>query len=360
MKNSNRVKSRVAAFCSMAHKRVAAFCSPFVLLCLSTAAYAAQSPQTEAAIPEGLGSISGIVLDISGAFVAGAEMSLTDANGTEKRAMNAGENGEFTFSKLPPGAYFVLAKATGLEPFKSPEITVTAQQTFQMPRIIMAVATARTEVVVRGNVNTVALAEQEIKAAERQRLFGLIPNYYTSYLYDAAPMNRKQKFSLAFHDTFDPLRVVGGGYVAAIEQARNSYKGYGQGSVGYGKRFAATYADGFTSDILSHAIFPALLHQDPRYFYQGTGSFKSRLFHAISFAVAARNDNGHLMPNYAYLFGDIGSGALSNLYYPHADRGVGLIFTNAAIAIGGRAGGSIVREFLSKRVTKNAHGNGKP
>ena len=66
------------------------------------------------------------------------------------------------------------------------------------------------------------------------------------------------------------------------------------------------------------------------------------------------------MPNYSYLLGDIGSGALSNLYYPHADRGAGLVFTNAAIGIGGRAAGTIIREFFIKSVTTNVHGNGKP
>jgi hypothetical protein len=226
-----------------------------------------------------------------------------------------------------------------------------------MPKILLAVASATTEVTVRP---TEVVAAEQIKAEEKQRILGIVPNFYISYVRDAAPLTTKQKYSLAFHDTFDPVRFVGSGVAAGIKQANNSYAGYGQGAAGYGKRFAASYGDGLTQDILSHAVLPSLFHQDPRYFYQGTGSTKSRFVHSISFAVVVRSDTGRTVPNYSYLLGDIGSGLLSNLYYPHADRGTGLVFTNAAIGIAGRAGGSIVREFLLKHITTNVPGDAKP
>ena len=315
------------------------------------------NPGVQATQVEGSASISGVVLDISGAVVTGAQVSLSDLNGLQRRALTSGANGEFTFAQIAPGSYLVLISAPGLEPYKSTDIVVTAEQAYEMPRFLMAVATRRTELVIRPNE---VVAAEQVKVEEQQRILGLLPNFYTSYLFDAVPLNSKQKFSLAFHDTFDPLRFIASGVLAGIEQSNNNYAGYGQGAAGYSKRFAARYGDGLTGDILSHAVLPALLHQDPRYFYQGTGTKKSRLLHAISFAVIARGDNGHPMPNYAYLFGDIGSGALSNLYYPHANRGVGLIFTNAVIGIGGRAGGTVLREFFFKRITTHVPGSGKP
>jgi hypothetical protein len=136
--------------------------------------------------------------------------------------------------------------------------------------------------------------------------------------------------------------------------------GYGQGTAGYAKRWAAKFADGRSSDFLSHAVFPSLFHQDPRYFYQGTGSKKSRLYHALSNAFVARSDSGHLMPNYSYFLGDICSGALSNAYYPATNRGASLVFTNAALGLAGRAGSTVLQEFLAKRFTKNVPGNTKP
>jgi hypothetical protein len=92
-----------------------------------------------------------------------------------------------------------------------------------------------------------------------------------------------------------------------------------------------------TSGYLGQAIFASILHQDPRYFYQGSGSTQSRLLHALGWAVIARSDSGHSQPNYSYLLGDLASAALSNLYYPPADRGAGLVFANFTIGIARQA-----------------------
>jgi hypothetical protein len=295
-------------------------------------------------------------MDVSGAAVPGAQVILTDGNGLRRRTLTSSANGEFSFSKLPLGSYLVIISATGLEPFQSAEIALTTQA-YEMPKILLAIAMASSEVTVRP---TEVIAAEQIKAEEKQRIFGIVPNFYTSYVHDAAPLTTKQKYTLAFHDTFDPMRFVGSGVVAGIEQANNTYAGYGQGAAGYGKRYAAAYGNGLTQHILSHAILPTIFHQDPRYFYQGSGSTKSRLIHAISFAVVLRSDTGGITPNYSYLLGDIGSGLLSNLYYPHADRGTGLVFTNAAIGIAGRAGGSIIREFFLKHITTNVPQSTEP
>ena len=316
-----------------------------------------QSSAEQTLSAEGSASVSGVVLDVSGAAVPGAQVSLTHRDGTRVRTLISGGNGEFAFSKLPAGSYLIIVNVKGFATFTSAEFVVTAQQSYEVPKISLSVAMADTEVTVRP---TDVIAAEQIKAEEKQRFIGVIPNFYISYVHDPAPMTSKQKFLLASHDTFDPVSLVSVALAAGIEQANNTYAGYGQGAAGYGKRFAAKFGDGRTSDFLSHAVFPSLFHQDPRYFYQGTGSFKSRLVHAASFAIITRSDSGKPMPNYSYFLGDIGSGALSNLYYPHADRGIGLVFTNAAIGIAGKAGGTIVREFFSKRITTNVPSDGKP
>jgi hypothetical protein len=209
-----------------------------------------------------------------------------------------------------------------------------------------------TEVVVQP---TDVLAAQQTKAEEQQRVSGIIPNFYTSYIRNAAPLNAKQKFSLAAHNAFDPVVFIGVSLGAGIEQAKNAFPGYGQGTEGYAKRWAALFANGRTSDFLSRAVFPSLFHQDPRYFYQGSGSNWSRTKHAVSYAFVARSDSGRLMPNYSYFLGDVCSGALSNLYYPPSSRGAGLVFTDAAIGLAGRVGLNVANEFLFKRLTKNVH-----
>src|SRR4051794_21643592 len=85
------------------------------------------------------------------------------------------------------------------------------------------------------------------------------------------------------------LLVVAG--IAGAEQYHNTFPGYGQGAEGYAKRLASTYADTVASRMLGSAVFPVLLHQDPRYFYRGSGTVRSRLVYAIISAVVTRGDN---------------------------------------------------------------------
>ncbi len=302
-------------------------------------------------------SVFGLVEDSSGALVLGATVTLSRSTGTQRNTAKSGADGTFAFTQLPPGSYSLTVQAGGFSPYTSGRFVLTAQQSYNLPHIELQIAGANTEVTVRPQDE---VAAEQLRAEEKQRVFGIIPAYFISFVYDAAPLTTRQKFSLTAHDTLDPVSFVGVGLRAGIEQANNTYAGYGQGAAGYGKRYAAALGDSLTSDFLGHAVFPSLFHQDPRYFYQGSGTRKARIYHAIEFSVLLRNDRGGLSPNYSYLLGDIGSGALSNLYYPHADRGAGLVFSNAAIGIGGRAAGAVFREFFAKRVVSNVPGDGKP
>ena len=307
-----------------------------------------QNSAQQAPLEEGTASVAGTVLDISGAAVPGAVVNLTHQDGTEMHTMVSEEDGEFNFTKIPPGPYLVVVKANGFAPFVSEEFVVAVQQAFEVPIVSLSIAAANIEVTVRP---TDLIAAEQIKAAEKQRLMGVIPNFYTSYIYDAAPLTWKQKFSLAARGTFDPAAVIGVGLAAGIEQANNSYAGYGQGAAGYSKRYAAKFIDGRSSDFLTHA--------DPRYYYQGSGTFKSRLVHAVGSAFVTRSDSGRNQPNYSYLLGNMSAAALSNLYYPPGNRGAHLIFTNTALGLAGRLGTNLIREFLSKRLTTNVLGNGR-
>jgi hypothetical protein len=197
--------------------------------------------QTPTSSAEGEASVSGIVVDTSGAAVPEANISLTSVDGLRRRTLTSGANGEFAFKKMASGSYLVIVDAAGLEPFTSAEFVLGAQQAYEMPRITLSVATAVTQVTVRP---TEEIAAEQIKAEEKQRLIGFIPNFYTSYVYDAAPLTTKQKFSLATHDTFDPISFIGVGISAGMEQANNSFAGYGQGAVGYAKRYTANFVDG--------------------------------------------------------------------------------------------------------------------
>jgi hypothetical protein len=295
-------------------------------------------------------SVSGTVLDPSGAAVAGARVALHAAVGPPVRTLTSGASGDFIFTRVPVDAYAVTVDAPGFAPFTTTRFTVTCVRIYTLSPIVLSIAGVAASVIVRP---TEVIAADQIKAEEKQRVFGIVPNFYVSYIPDAAPMTARQKFSLAVRHTFDWTSFAGATAAAGIEQAADVHPGYGDGGSGYAKRWAAGFARERSQDLLSHYAFASLFHQDPRYFYQGTGTKRSRLYHALSNAFVARADSGKTMPNYAYLLGDVGAAAISNAYYPRDDRGVGLILTNAAIGVAGRAVQGVVQEFVGKRVTKN-------
>jgi hypothetical protein len=188
-------------------------------------------------------------------------------------------------------------------------------------------------------------AEQELKQQERQRIMGVIPNFNTSNIQNAAPLSPKQKFSLAFRSAIDPFEFFAAGAIAGWGQAEDDNAGYGQGAAGYAKRYGAAFTDSADGVLWGNAIYPVLLHEDPRYFRKGTGSVWKRIGYAVSTTVWTKNDNGTWGPNYANVLGNITAGGISNLYYPPDNRGIGLTFEGAATVTAEGALGALGVEF---------------
>jgi hypothetical protein len=201
------------------------------------------------------------------------------------------------------------------------------------------------------NYSPEQVAVEQVKIEEQQRILGIIPNFYVAYDHDAVPLTTKLKFQLALKTITDPITIVGIGMLAGINQA-GDVPNYGQGAEGYGKRFGAATADSVSDVMIGGAILPSLLHQDPRYFYQGTGTNKSRTFHALASPFVCKGDNGRLQPNYSSVGGDLASAALSNAYYPASDRGAAPLFENFFIGTGERMLGNVIQEFVLPRLTR--------
>jgi len=296
-----------------------------------------------------LGTVSGTVLDVNGGVVPGAQVTLFEKDRAGSLDAVSDASGQFSFSGLSAGRFRVRVAAAGLKMFLSPEFDLKPGEALTIPEFHMPLAQASSDVSVTATQEQIAT--EQVKAEEKQRAFGVLPNFYSSYIWNAAPMDAKQKFSLALHSIGDPFSFVGAGIAAGIEQAKNIYPGYNQGAAGYGRRFGAAYGDDGISRLLGSAVLPSILHQDPRYFYQGSGTKKSRLRHAIASAVICRGDNGQAEVNYSYIGGSFASGAISNLYYPDGSRGAGLVIANGFLNIAGHAADDVVREFVLKRVT---------
>jgi hypothetical protein len=313
-----------------------------------------QSSQQAPAPSPALGTISGTVVDQSGAIVTGASVKLTaadtDKDPSPSQQVLTGDNGQFSFANVAPGAFQLTITSLGFAPQTSTG-TLAPGEVHLVPQIALAVASNVTDVQVA--LSRIEVAEAQIKDEERQRVFGIIPNFYVTYDPHPVSLTAKQKFELAWKTTVDPVTFGIVGAIAGIQQAQNTFSGYGQGAQGYGKRYGAGFADLAAGTFIGSAVLPSLLKQDPRYFYKGTGSKRSRILYAIANSVICRGDNGRWQPNYSNILGNLAAGGISNLYYPSQNRGAALTFENAAIGVGATGAANLVEEFLMRKLTPN-------
>jgi hypothetical protein len=296
------------------------------------------------------GSVTGKVVDQSGTQVVGATVALTRA-GTEavKADATTDEDGRFVFYSVPAGDFELTISFPGLRSQKLSG-TVASGQHYVTPLIMMNIPTQVTEVHV--GVPPEELATEQIKEQEQQRVFGVIPNFYVSYTANAAPLKAKHKFSLAWKSASDPITIAGVGFFAGIDQAADRWGAYGQGAQGYAKRFGATYGDVFAATFIGGAVMPSILRQDPRYFYKGTGSKKSRLLYALASSVMCKGDNGHWQPNYSNVIGSFAGAGIQYSYTPVNDRqGTNGIVGSALIRIGETSLAGVLQEFLFSKLT---------
>jgi hypothetical protein len=294
-------------------------------------------------------TIVGTVMDVNHDTVPDASVVLEGPTTGDCQNVISNDDGYFEFHDLKPGVpYQVNIGAAGFSDWHSPALVLDPNQFKILTDIELRIETERTTINVR--YDPVQVATEQIKVEEQQRIFGFIPNYYV--VYDPHPelLTAKLKFQLAFEVVLNPVTVAGITLQSAAQQAGDT-PDYGQGATGFGKRFGANATDGFTNIMIGGAILPSLLHQDPRYFYQGTGTTGSRIRHAMVHPFVCKGDNGRSQPNYSTMGGDLASSALSELYYPKSNRGAGLVFTNFVISSAGRVAASLSQEFLLRRFT---------
>ena len=320
------------------------------------------SPQQAAVPVKDPATVSGIVSDIRGGLVPGASVRLKEKNvaGTA-RDITSDSEGRFSFAGVAPGTYFVIISSPGLEGFRSADFVLRPGERYELPDIALPIASNTTTVDVV--MTQSQIADEELKLETQQRVFGVIPNFYTSFVWDAAPMNTKQKFKLSLRSVTDPFEFVSVAIVAGIEQAHNTFPEYGDDADAYGKRYGAAYGDAVIGRTLGSAVFPSIFRQDPRYFYMGPAhSFGKRLVHALSAGIVARGDNGRTQPNYSHILGNASAGAISTLYHPDGNSAGDLALRNGLIGIAGRAFQGVIREFVSWHVTTKvpSYANGKP
>lgn len=315
----------------------------FALFVFSIAATVAGAQQPSAPLPQN-GVILGTVLDINGGVVPGANVVLEGPAAADRQTMLSSEDGSFEFRNLRAQTpYRVTVVAAQFANWTSQPILLTPGQFFNLTNITLHLSTVQVTV---SAVTPEQIATQQIKVEEKQRILGgVIPNFYVTYEQHPEPLTPKLKFQLAIRSLIDPATVGGFMINATIYQAID-YPQYSGGFKGYGQRLGATFAGGYTHIMIGDAILPTVLHQDPRYYYQGTGTTRSRFIHAISSPIRTYGDDGRREIDYSDIGGDLASGAIANSYYPDSERGAGLVFRSALIGASGRAANALLQEFV--------------
>ena len=297
-------------------------------------------------------NISGTVRDTNGDVIPGAEVTLQVESSAQRQTAVANDNGFFEFRNLDSRiTYEVLVNANGFAKWKSDQLHLSPGQFLILSDVVLTLTSDAISVIVKAS--PVEIATEQVHVAEQQRIFGIIPNFLVVYDSNPAPLTAKLKFKLALRVAVDPVTFIGVAGFAGINQAAST-PNYVEGLKGYGQRAGALYADGFTDLMLGGALLPSLLHQDPRYFYKGTGSGASRLRHALFSPFVCRGDNGQWQPNYSSLGGDLASTAISEAYYPASNRGYKLVFGNFLIGTGERMASGLAQEFLLRKLTPSA------
>ena len=306
----------------------------------------------EARQPGEADTVRGTVTDRDGVAIAGALVVMRFASAQPERAERTGTDGSFEFHAVPASGFALqVSRATYVT--RLVDGTLAAGAVVQVPQILMVETAAGADAQVTASPKE--MATEQVKLEEKQRVLGIFPNYYISYLPNAAPLSARNKWSLAVRSTIDPVNFVLVGATAGFEQSSNAFSGYGQGAQGYAKRYGASFADDAIGTALGGAVLPILFRQDPRYFWKGAGTVRQRAVYAMTRVVIAKGDNRRWQPNYSNVLGNLASAGISNLYYPASDRnGAGLTFVNLAIGTGAGALANLYQEFFSRHMTPAA------
>ena len=336
--------------------RLLAQLSPIYLAILIVLAFALSEPmqaQNDPQLERQMGTIVGTTIDVNGETVGAANVMLDGLDPNDRRTAVTNDNGFFEFHDVKPGIpYYVIVSAEGFAEWTSPVVTIEPNQYKILTGIQLQLAMVRTNVNVTPTVAE-EIATEQVKREEKQRVFGIFPNFNVVYEPNPVSLTTKLKFRLALKASIDPVTFIGIGLRSGVQQARDA-PDYGQGAHGFAQRFGVNTADAFTGVMIGGAILPSLLHQDPRYFYEGKGTTKSRIRHAALHPFVCQGDNGTWQPNYSSLGGDLASSAISNAYYPESSRGAGPLFKNFALGTAQNIVGSLIQEFVLHKWTRKS------
>jgi hypothetical protein len=302
------------------------------------------------AIAQNTGSIQGKATDSSGAPILAAVVVVEGADGSRHTTVTDTDGG-FKIVSLPSGNYNVKISANGLSDWTASDVPASVEPESNPLLAVLQVAPEITSV-------TVTLPPEEVAAEQlgqemKRRTLGVIPNYYVTFEAHPAPLSPRQKLHLGWKLLVDPATFTAAGITAGIQQAKNSYWQWGQGTGAFAKRYWAAYFTAAQNVFITSVAADSVFHQDPRYFYSGQGSTPRRIWYAVESAFRAKGDNGKWQPPYAGVAGLVASAELSQIYYPGSRTQYSLLGRSLMFHFGGLVGLNLAEEFFLKRVTSH-------
>jgi len=327
---------------------------------------AAQSQPQHPGLPATPGTlcrISGIVSDIQGGLIPGAHVVAERAGAPtdESQQATASNVGRFHFADLPAGSYTVTISSPGFEALRLAEINLKPGEAYELPEVALPIARTAADATV--TVTEQQIAEAELNDELHQRVLGILPNYYTSYIWDAAPLTMRQKFKLAIRSATDPVFFATTAISAGISLARDDDPEYEGGVPGYFERYGSDYGGALVGRVVTSVLLNSLFHEDPRYFVMTNGNFFARSWHAVSSTFMQRGDDLRFHPAYANFLGSATTAVIVSTWHPGSTTGVGTrVLNDTFFDLGGEAIRNMAREFLFRHLARHvpSYAKGKP
>jgi hypothetical protein len=160
-----------------------------------------------------------------------------------------------------------------------------------------------------------------LQGKQTKRILGIVPNFRSVSADTKLPAQSvKEKFKGSSEDAWDYSDFVFVAILSGVDQAEGAYPEFHRGMVGYGRYYWHALADQVDEDYQVEFVYPALLHQDSRYYTLGHGGFLKRAGYAFSRIVITRTDHDNETFNASEIVGAGSAAGISNLYYPSRER----------------------------------------
>ena len=189
--------------------------------------------------------------------------------------------------------------------------------------------------------------QQEAVKKKDDRLFGILPNYFTvEGASDSRPLTAKEKFKITAESAFDPVEFGVVGVLAGFNQAENQDKSFGQGAMGYAKRYGVGFADQGVGNLMTGAVFPGVTaRRSPLLPVGQRRLLRHRFDHALARTFVTPTDSGAKRFNYSEFLGNAAAAGISNAYIPRTERTLDNTGTTFAEQIAVDMLGFEVKEF---------------